>query len=56
MKADDFRASIVGLVLLLWWFYGIVKAVGFWSTFASVAFPPWAMYLAVEHLVLRFGL
>lgn len=35
------------------WFYGVVIAKGFWSTFFSILFFPYSWYLVTEHLVLN---
>jgi len=45
-------ASLVGTFV---WVMGIILANGFWSTFFAVIFPLWAWYLAVEHILLRYG-
>jgi len=42
---------IVYLILLVSWIAGIVIAKGFWSTFFSIVFTPWAYYLVVEHIL-----
>lgn len=47
--------SLVQLVLLALWVFGIVLAKGFWSTFFAVIFPLWSYYLVAEYLFIRFG-
>ena len=47
--------SIVQLVCLVTWVYGIVLAKGVLSTIVSVIFPLWAWYLVVEHIVIVNG-
>ena len=43
-------------LLVILWVYGIILASGFWSTLFAVLLPIWSWYLAVEHLVTKFGL
>lgn len=43
-------------IFLLFWIMGIVLASGFWSTFFSIFFPPWALYLSVEQLLIYFAI
>lgn len=43
-------------ILVIMWVYGIILAKGFISTLFAVFLPLWAWYLAVEHLVIKFGL
>jgi hypothetical protein len=45
---------IVTYSLSFLWLAGIVIAQGFWSTFFSIFFPPYAFYLIVEKLLI-FG-
>ena len=43
------------LIATLIWFAGIVLASGFWSTFFSIFFPPWAWYIVVEKMLAHGG-
>ena len=37
------------------WFSGIAIASGFWSTSISICFPPYALYLFIERLLMLIG-
>ena len=43
--------SLVGLIFCIAWMGGVVLANGFWSTLLAIAFPVWAWYLTIEHLL-----
>lgn len=45
----------VSLVTIPLWFAGIVIANGFWSTLFAVIMPLWAWYVAIEKLLMHFG-
>lgn len=47
--------SLVQLVLLALWVFGIVLAKGFWSTFFAVIIPFYSYYLVGEYFFMRFG-
>lgn len=53
---DFLKYDFFGVVLMLTWLIGIVVADGAWSTAIAVLFPWWAWYLAVEMLLLHFGM
>lgn len=48
--------SIISLLILISWVVGIVIAKGFWSVFFAICFPPYAIYLTVEHYLIMFNL
>ena len=48
--------NILRAGLLFCYLAGIVIAAGFWSTAISVFFPPWALYLFTEKLLMIWGL
>ena len=43
--------SLIGFAFWIWWFAGIVYAVG-WFKLLAVCFPPYSMYLVVEKILL----
>lgn len=45
----------VPLVTIPMWVAGIVIANGFWSTLFAVVMPLWAWYVAIEKLLMHFG-
>jgi hypothetical protein len=45
----------VPLVTIPMWVTGIVIANGFWSTLFAVVMPLWAWYVAIEKLLMYFG-
>lgn len=47
--------SLFGYSFLIWWFAGIVFAVS-WFKLLAVIFPPYAMYLVVEKILIVNGL
>lgn len=47
--------ALCELLVLIVWIVGIVLAKGFWSTLSAVLFPPWALYLIVERLMIWLG-
>ncbi len=47
---------IVQLVGVAIWVAGIVIAKGFWSTFFAIFVPLWAWYVAIEHLLVHYGI
>lgn len=48
--------SIISLLILISWVVGVVIAKGYWSIFFAVCFPPYAIYLDVEHYLTMFNL
>lgn len=48
--------ALAKLVLIFLWVFGIILANGFWSTLLAIFIPLWGWYLAIEHLVIHFGL
>jgi hypothetical protein len=46
--------SIVGIVTIPLWVFGIVLANGFWSTFFAIFFPLWAWYLSIEFFAIKY--
>jgi len=48
--------SIISLLILISWVVGVVIAKGYWSIFFAVCFPPYAIYLTVEHYLTMFNL
>lgn len=41
--------------LTIAWIAGIVVAKAGWSTFWAIFFPPWAIYVLIEHLFRLVG-
>jgi hypothetical protein len=48
--------GLVYMVLLTGWLLGIVVSTGFWSVLFAVTVPPYAIYLVIERVVLKYGL
>lgn len=44
------------IFMLTMWITGIVIAKGFWSTFFTIVFFPYAWYLVIEKLLIMQGL
>lgn len=47
--------ELIESVAIMCWLAGIVLAKGFWTTTAAIFFPPYALYLIVEKLMIMFG-
>jgi len=43
---------LYALVICTAWIAGIVIAKGFWSTSIACVFPPWALYLLIERILI----
>ncbi len=52
---NDYIESLFGFLFIIWWFVGIVYALG-WFKLLAVLFPPYAMYLVIENLMIANGL
>jgi len=48
--------SLVSLVLLFMWVFGVILAQGVASTVLAIFIPFWAWYLSVSHLLVHFNL
>lgn len=48
--------SLLSISIMFLWIVGIIFAVGGWSTFFSIVFPPYAWYLVVEHFMILYGI
>ncbi|MNP89115.1 hypothetical protein D3C85_15150 [compost metagenome] len=46
---------VFGMVVMLMWFMGIVLAEGKLEVAGTIVFPPYALYLTVEHLCSLVG-
>jgi len=48
---NSYFDSLLGFIFFVWWISGVVYAVG-WFKLLAVLFPPYAMYLVVEKLMI----
>jgi len=55
-RTDGTMKSLTTLLSTIIWCAGAVLAKGLWSTLVAVFFPPWALYLVVEHIMIKFNL
>jgi hypothetical protein len=39
---------VVGFIIFIWWFAGLVLIKGAWLTVLGIFIPPYAMYIAAE--------
>lgn len=52
---DKYIELLFGYTFLIWWFVGIVYADGYLKILAAI-FPPYAMYLVIEKVLIVNGL
>lgn len=48
--------SLIGFIMFLIYFTGIVLAKGFWLTFAAVVCPPYAWYLTINMVLTKYNI
>ncbi|ADJ19398.1 hypothetical protein Acj133p051 [Acinetobacter phage 133] len=46
---------LIGFIMFLIYFTGIVLAKGFWLTLVAFVFPPYAWYLTVHMILLKYN-
>ena len=56
IRQAAWEPTLGSAAFFLIWGSGWVFAQGFWSTFWSVVFPPWALYLFLERVYFMLGM
>lgn len=51
----SFVEFLVIVTIVIPWLMGVVLAKGYWGTFFSIVFPPYAWYLTTEYLMFGVG-
>ena len=54
-ESREYDMNFADISAILLWIAGVVVAKAGWSTFFAVVFPPWAMYILIEHFFKLFG-
>ena len=52
---NSFVEFLVIVTIVIPWLMGVVLAKGYWVTFFSIVFPPYAWYLTTEYLMFGVG-
>lgn len=48
-------SGVGGAILTVLWIMGIIIEKGFWLVLATMIFPPYGIYVSIQHLMKFFG-